>query len=145
MEEKNKWRLIKYFYNRCCHDRKQTQRNFGFSYRNHSTLRIKLSFWGSSIIGTDWLSTLLISSYLNVPVALEAVHLTPFHVSKEKIYIHLLLNVSITGIWEINSNVNQMTSLLTWYWVINVMGNSYSCVVLHDFLMGLTVTIPLHV
>lgn len=33
--------------------------------------------------------------------ALEAVHLIPFYASEEKIYIHVLLNVSIMGVREI--------------------------------------------
>lgn len=69
----------------------------------------------------------------------------PFYASKEKIYIHLLLNVSIMSIWEIKLK-HQSNDLSTDMILKDkVMGGSFSCKIVRDFLRGLAVTIPLHI
>lgn len=88
---------------------------------------------------------LLISSHLKILIVLEAVHLIPFYASKEKIYIYLLLNVSIMSIWEIKLK-HQSNGLSTDMILKDkVMGSSFSCKIVRVFLRGQTVMIPLHI
>lgn len=99
--KKNKCHIIKCFYNRCRRDRKQARGNLDFHIEIIWLWGSNPHFEGALLVDTDRLSALLISSHWNVPAALGAVHLIPFHVSKENIYMQLLLNFSMMSIWEI--------------------------------------------
>lgn len=84
---------------------------------------------------------------LNVLIALETIHLIPFRVSKEEIYICLLWNVSFMGMWEIKlrhqSNDSSTGMILndkhdrqfTELWMVWAL----------DGLRGLTMELPLHI
>lgn len=78
---------------------KTGRKKCGLLCTDHSIFRIKPLFWGSLLAGANWLSTVLISRHWKF--CIKSCSFDSFHVSKEKIYIHLLLNVSMMGIWEI--------------------------------------------
>lgn len=93
------------------------------------TCRHRLALYWSAAPGIFWLHWKLFIWFL--------------FMFPKRIYTYISFWMSPFWAYEkSNSNINQMTSLLTWYWMRIGMGNSSSCLVVLDCPRGLTGRIP---